>query len=171
VPSDPILAQLLAYGEGSHCSAVVARFAVIGLVVATLTACGTLESLIPRPQPTPAAFCAPLDDHLGSVQLDYSVAPQAEPAVSAAEAERVGRSMMGRDQGVLCSLKLAKYDNLADHRPLVWVVHLDGLAIPGLGGPFVFNGKQPPPHYINRALVLVSTEAPPTPLIGIATGR
>jgi hypothetical protein len=79
--------------------------------------------------------------------------------------------MMGGDQGVLCSVKLAKYDNLADHRPLVWVVHLDGLAIQGLGGSLTFNGTPPPPHYIRRALAIVSTDAPPRPLFSIATGR
>jgi hypothetical protein len=150
---------------------MVARRTLLLLAAAMLAVSCGLESLIPRPAPTDPPFCAPLDDALGSVQLDYAVAPPTQPAVSAADAERVGRSMMGGAQGVLCSVKLAKYDNLADHRPLVWVVHLDGLAIQGLGGSLVFNGTQPPPHYIRRALVLVSTDAPPTPLSSIATGR
>jgi hypothetical protein len=150
---------------------VVARRIPVLVAAAVLAASCGLQSFIPRPAPTEPPFCAPLDDTLGSVQLDYGVAPPTQPAVSAADAERVGRSMMGGDQGVLCSVKLAKYDNLADHRPLVWVVHLDGLAIQGLGGSFVFNGTQPPAHYIRRALVLVSTDAPPNPLMSIATGR
>jgi hypothetical protein len=149
---------------------MVARCAVIAVAVAVLTACSTLESFIPRPPPTEAPFCAPFGDELGSMHLDYAVAPANQPDVSAAEAERVGRSMMG-DQGVTCSVKLAKYDNLADHRPLVWVVHLDGLAIEALGGSLVTNGTQPPPRFLRRALVLVSTEAPPTPLTSHATTR
>jgi len=140
------------------------------LAAALLTASCSLESLIPRPTPTEAPFCAPLDDALGSVHLDYSVAPPTQPDVWAADAERVGRSMMG-DQGTTCSVRLAKYDNLADHRPLVWVVHLDGLAIEGLGGAMVFNGTPPPPHTLRRALAIVSTDAPPRPLFSVATGH
>jgi len=140
------------------------------LAAALLTASCSLESLIPRPTPTEAPFCAPLDDVLGSVHLDYSVAPPTQPDVSAADAERVGRSMMG-DQGTTCSVKLARYDNLADHRPLVWVVHLDGLAIEALGGAMMFNGTPPPPHVLRRALAIVSTDAPPRPLFSVATGR
>jgi len=135
-----------------------------------LTGCSSLESLIPRPPPTEAPFCAPLDDIFGSMRLDYSVVPSTEPDVKAADAERVGRSTMG-DQGVTCSVRLAKYDNLADHRPLVWVVHLDGLSITGAGGALVFNGTQPPPPILRRAVVLVSVEAPPMPLMSLATGR
>jgi len=147
------------------------RGALIAFAAVTLAAGCTLQSFIPRPAPAPAPFCAPLDgDALGSVQLDYSVVAAEPLAVRPADAEKVGRSMMGGDQGVLCSIRLAKYDNLADHRSLVWVVHLDGLAIQGVGGPLVVNGTQPPPHYLRRALVLVSTDAPPTPLMGIATG-
>jgi hypothetical protein len=104
------------------------------------------------------------------MHLDYAVAPANPPDVSAADAERVGRSMMG-DQGVTCSVKLAKYDNLGDHRPLVWVVHLDGLAITAAGGALAISGTQPPPPVLRRALALVSTEAPPTPLTSYASGR
>jgi hypothetical protein len=104
------------------------------------------------------------------MHLDYAVIPANQPEVSAADAERVGRSMMG-DQGVTCSVRLAKYDNLAEHRPLVWVVHLDGLAMPGAGGAVAIYGTQPPPPILRRALALVSTEAPPTPLTSYATGR
>jgi len=104
------------------------------------------------------------------MHLNYAVTPATQPDVSAADAERVGRSMMS-DKGVTCSVKLAKYDNLPDHRPLVWVVHLDGLAIEAFGGGFVINGTQPPPRSLRRALVLVSTEAPPTALTSLAAGR
>jgi hypothetical protein len=103
------------------------------------------------------------------MHLDYSVTQATEPEVSAAEAERVGRSAMG-GQGVACSVKLAKYDNLSEHRALVWVVHLDGLAIQALAGAFVTNGTQPPPRFLRRALVVVSTEAPPATLTSLATG-
>jgi hypothetical protein len=145
------------------------RRGLIAVAVTMLAAGCSLESFIPRPVPTEAPFCAPLTE-LGSMHLDYAVTPANQPEVLAADAERVGRSMMG-DQGVTCSVKLAKYDNLADHRPLVWVVHLDGLAIEALGGGLVINGTQPPPRFLRRALVLVSTEAPPTPLTSLATGR
>jgi hypothetical protein len=149
---------------------MVARSSLVLLAAAILGASCGLESLIPRPAPTESPFCAPLDDVLGSVRLDYGVTPPTQPAVSPTDAERVGRSMMG-DQGTTCSVRLAKYDNLADHRPLVWVVHLDGLAIQGLGGSLVTSGTQPPPHYIRRALAIVSTDAPPRPLFSVATGR
>lgn len=146
-----------------------ARSSLVAVAVALLTTSCSLESFIPRPVPTEAPFCAPLAE-LGSMHLDYAVTPATQPDVRAADAERVGRSMMG-DQGVTCSVKLAKYDNLADHRPLVWVVHLDGLAIEAVGGGFVVNGTQPPPRFLRRALVLVSTEAPPRALTSLATGR
>jgi hypothetical protein len=135
-----------------------------------LTASCALESFIPRPVATEPPFCAPFGDELGSMHLDYAVTPANPPEVTAADAERVGRSMMG-DQGVTCSVKLAKYDNLAEHRALVWVVHLDGLAITGAGGALAMHGTQPPPPILRRALVLVSTEAPATPLSSLATGR
>ena len=149
---------------------MTARRTLVALALAMLMASCSLDSLIPRPLPTEAAFCAPFGDELGSMHLDYAVAPAIQPEVLAADAERVGRSMMG-NQGVTCSVKLAKYDNLADHRPLVWVVHLDGLAIEALGGPLVINGTQPPSRFLRRAVVLVSTEAPATPLTSLATGR
>jgi hypothetical protein len=148
---------------------VVARRTVLAVAVVMLAASCSLESFIPRPVPTEAPFCAPLAE-LGSMHLDYAVTPPTPLEVSAVDAERVGRSMMG-DQGVTCSVKLAKYDNLSEHRALVWVVHLDGLAIEGLGGAVALHGTQPPPHILRRALVLVSTEAPPTPVRSHATGR
>ena len=150
--------------------AVLGRPAVILLVAAVLTTSCSFESLIPGPAPTDAPLCAPLDDVLGSIKLDYNVAPPTPPDASAADAERVGRSMMG-NQGTTCSVRLAKYDNLADHRPLVWVVHLDGLAIEGVGGSVAFNGTQPPPQILRRALTIVSTDVPPKPLLSVATGR
>jgi hypothetical protein len=142
---------------------------LVALAMAMLTASCSLESFVPRPVPTEAPFCAPFGSELGSMHLDYAVTPVNQPDVSAADAERVGRSAMG-DQGVTCSVKLAKYDNLADHRPLVWVVHLDGLAIETLGGALA-NGTQPPPRYLRRALVIVPTDAPPTALTSYATTR
>ena len=141
---------------------------MLAAAVAILMSSCSLESFVPRPVPTEAPSCAPLVE-LGSMHLDYAVTAT-QPDVLAADAERVGRSMMG-NQGVTCSVKLARYDNLADHRPLVWVVHLDGLAIEALAGGFVINGTQPPPRFLRRALVLVSTEAPPTPLTSLAAGR
>ena len=149
---------------------MTARRTLVALAMAMLTASCSLESFIPRPVPTDPPFCAPFPDDLGSMHLDYAVTPANQPEVLAADAERVGRSMMG-DQGVTCSVRLAKYDNLAEHRPLVWVVHLDGLAIPGAGGALAIYGTQPPPPILRRALALVSTEAPATPLSSLATGR
>jgi hypothetical protein len=141
---------------------------LVAVAVAIFTAGCSLESFITRPVPTEAPFCAPLPE-LSSMHLDYSVTQGTAPEVSAADAERVGRSTMG-GQGVACSVKLAKYDNLSEHRALVWVVHLDGLAIEALAGAFVINGTQPPPRFLRRALVVVSTEAPPTTLTSLATG-
>ena len=149
---------------------MTARRTLVALAMAMLTASCALESFIPRPVATEPPFCAPFGDELSSLHLDYAVTPANPPEVTAADAERVGRSMMG-DQGVTCSVKLAKYDNLAEHRALVWVVHLDGLAIEALAGALVINGTQPPPRFLRRALVLVSTEAPPTAVTSLATGR
>jgi hypothetical protein len=148
---------------------VNARRAVAAVALTLLAASCSWQSFVPRPAPTEAPFCAPFGDELGSMQLDYSVAPANQPVVPAADAERVGRSMMG-GQGTTCSVKLARYDNLADHRPLVWVVHLDGLAIEALGGSFVNNGTQPPRRFLRRAIVLVTTEAPATPITSLAAG-
>lgn len=70
-----------------------------------------------------------------------------------------------------CSIHFARYDNLSVHVPIVWVVHFDGLAVPGLGGS-VDTGFAPPrsPPVIRRMLVIVSTDAP-TLLLSIATGE
>ena len=160
----------LTAARGHYWRTVVARQCLVAVAVAILTAGCSVESFIPRPVPTETPFCAPFGDELGSMHLDYAVTPPNQPDVGAADAERVGRSMMG-DQGVTCSVKLAKYDNLADHRPLVWVVHLDGLAIEALGGALATNGTQPPRRFLRRALALVSTESPPTPLTSVATDR
>jgi hypothetical protein len=145
------------------------RHTLVGVALVMFMASCSLESFVPRPVPTEAPFCAPLAE-LGSMRLDYAVTPASPSDVSAADAERVGRSMVG-DQGVTCSVKLARYDNLAEHRALVWVVHLDGLAIEALSGALVINGTQPPPRFLRRALVVVSAEAPPTPLTSLATDR
>src|SRR5439155_24348975 len=102
--------------RGVTLSRVRAPRALMVLAAALFPASCSLASLIPGPTPTEAPVCAPLDDVLGSVQLDYSVAPPTQPDVSAADAERVGRSMMG-DEGTTCSVKLARYDNLAHHPP------------------------------------------------------
>jgi hypothetical protein len=163
------LLNCLPAARGHYSGTVIARQILIAVAVVILTASCSLDSFIPRPVPTDAPFCAPFGDELGSMHLDYAVTPANQPEVSATDAERVGRSMMG-DQGVTCSVKLAKYDNLAEHRALVWVVHLDGLTIETLGGPLA-NGTQPPRRFLRRALALVSTDAPPTPLTSYATGR
>src|SRR5256714_13930587 len=131
---------------------MTARRTLVAIAMAMLPASCSLESLIPSPVPTEPPFCAPFPDELGSMHLEYVVTPANQPEVSAADAERVGRSMMG-DQGVTCSVRLARYDNLAQHRSLVWVVHLDGLAIPGASGALAIYGTQPPP-ILRRALAL-----------------
>src|SRR5438067_11616557 len=129
---------------------MTAHRTLVALLMATLTASCSLEFFIPHPAPAEPPFCAPFPDELG-VHLDYAVTPANQPEVSAADAERVGRSMMG-DQGATCSVRLAKYDNLAEHRSLVWVVHLDGLAIPGAGGALASYGTHAPPPILRRLL-------------------
>ena len=134
--------------------------------MALLSACSLLVS------PPPAApFCGPLEQGLGSVHLDYAVQPLTPPAVSSAAAEAVARSFTGGDSGTTCSVRLATYDNLADHRSLIWVVHLDGLAMPALGGSLFGPQPRPSPPVLRRALVSVSTDAPPTAILTIAVGR
>ena len=133
---------------------------------ALLSACSMFVS------PPPAApLCGSLEQELGSVHLDYAVQPSTPPAVSSAAAEVVARSFTGGDTGTTCSVRLAKYDNLADHRSLVWVVHLDGLAIPATGGSLFGPQPRPSPPVLRRALVFVSTDAPPTAILTIAFGR
>jgi hypothetical protein len=137
------------------------------LVGAALSGC----DFLPRAIPTEPPFCAPIVG-LGSVQLDYDVQPLAPPSVSAAAAEAAARPAFGGGPGTACSVRLAKYDNISDHRSQVWVVHLDGLAIPGVGGPLALNGQtQPPSPVLRRALVLVSADGAPTPILVIALGH
>lgn len=127
-------------------------------------------SLLAAPTGTEPPPCAPLTA-LGSIQLDYEVRPGIAPTVTAAVAEAAARRMTG-GQGATCSVRLAKYDNLADHRPLVWVVHLDGLALPEVGGPLPPYGRPAPsPPTIRRALVLVTVDEPATPLTMLGEGR
>jgi hypothetical protein len=138
------------------------------LAGALLSAC----AFLPRVTPSEPPFCAPLVDSLGSVQLDYEVRPVAPPAVSAGVAEAAAREVFGMEAGTTCSVRLAKYDNLADHRALVWVVHLDGLALPGVGGALSFDGRpQPSPPVLRRALTLITVDEPATPILTIASGR
>jgi hypothetical protein len=140
---------------------------VASFAVSLLSACAFLPTVAPTEPP----FCASFGD-LGSVQLDYDVRPLATPAVSAAAAEAVARNMFGQDAGTTCSVRLAKYDNISDHRALVWVVHLDGLALPGAGGALPFDGRTPaPPPVLRRALTLVTVDQPPTTILSIAFGR
>jgi hypothetical protein len=76
------------------------------------------------------------------------------------------------DSATTCSIHLARYDNLSVHVPTVWVVHLDGLAMPGHGGPIHDTGFGPPPSppVMRRMLVIVSTDAP-TLLLSIGMGE
>jgi hypothetical protein len=144
------------------------RLLLTGLTILIMSACG----LFPRAIPTEPPFCAPLVDSLGSAQLDYDVRPLTPPAVSAAAAEAVARAVFGKDAGTTCSVRLAKYDNLSDHRALVWVVHIDGLALPGVGGALPIDGRpQPSPPVLRRALALITVDEPPTPILTIASGR
>jgi hypothetical protein len=143
------------------------RLLLTGLTILIVSACG----LFPRAIPTEPPFCAPLADSLGSVQLDYEVRPLTLPAVSAAAAEAAARAVFG-NAGTTCSVRLAKYDNLSDHRALVWVVHLDGLALPGAGGALAIDGRpQPSPPVLRRALTIITVDEPPTPILTIASGR
>jgi len=138
---------------------------------ALLAAGCSLQSFLPRPAATEAPFCAPFDsERLGSIQLDYQASPSNEPGASATAAEAAARTAIGGDKGTTCFVRLAKYDNLADHRPLVWVVQFDGLAIEALVGSMSFNGTPPPPRFLRRALVVVSTETPPAIIISALTG-
>jgi hypothetical protein len=92
--------------------------------------------------------------------------------VSWTEAERAARTSMGiPDSATTCSVRLARYDNLSVHVPTVWVVHLDGLAIDGIGGGIYTGfGPRPSPPVIRRMLVIVSTDAP-TLLLSIGMGE
>jgi len=133
---------------------------------AALSSCG-IPLFLPPPA-TPAPFCAPFEQ-LGSAELDYMIAPSATLAVSAAEAEGAARAAMGLPDSVTtCSVRLARYDNLSAHLDAVWVVQLDSLTWPALGGPF---GSDPPsPRVLRRAIVIMTTDAPTKPVLTIASG-
>ena len=141
--------------------------AALALSALLVTSCAEFSSYF-RPPPTEVPFCALFTSELGSMQLDFTVT--GAPAVGAAEAEAAARATTN-GAGIVCSIRLARYDNLADHRALVWVVHLDGLAIPGAGGSLAVRGTQPPPPILRRALVLVTVDEPATPIAMLATGR
>jgi hypothetical protein len=133
--------------------------------------CSCEFALFPPPPATPAPFCAQFTGRdLGSLELDYAIAPPATLAVSAADAERAARDAMGLSVAVTtCSVRLARYDNLSKHVAAVWVVHLDGLSWPALGGA-IFASPQPSPRILRRAIVVVTTEAPAKLILSIASG-
>jgi hypothetical protein len=122
-------------------------------------------------RPTPPPFCSPVGA-LGSVQLDYGVAQGASPVMSSTDAERAARAAMAiPDSAKTCSVRLARYDDLSVHVATVWVVHLDGLAMDGIGGGIHTGfGPRPSPPVIRRMLVIVSTDAP-TLLLSIGMGE
>ena len=121
-----------------------------------------------RPPATPAPFCAPFEQ-ASSAKLDFTIAPPATLAVSAAEAENGARAIMGvPDSVTTCSVRLARYDNLSAHLDAVWVVVFDGLTWPALGGPF--SSDPPSPRVLRRAIVLMTTEAPTKAVLTIASG-
>jgi len=145
------------------------RIMLAAVLLALGCACGFGWPVPARATPPP--FCAPVGP-LGSVQLDYTAAPSTSPSVSATDAERAARTAVGiPDSATTCSVSLARYDNLSVHVPTVWVVHLDGLAMPGIGGG-LYTGVGPPPSrpVIRRMLVIVSTDAP-TLLLSIGMGE
>lgn len=136
------------------------------LCAAALSSCG-LPFFLP-PGATPAPFCAPFEE-LGSVQLDFTISPPATVAVSAAEAESAARVAMGLSDSVTtCSVRIARYDNVSTHLAAVWVVQLDGLTWPALGGPL--SSDPPSPRVLRRAIVLMTTDAPTKPVLTIAAG-
>jgi hypothetical protein len=146
------------------------RRILLAAVLGTL-ACSCGFDLFGPARATPPPFCAAVGA-LGSVHLDYGVAQPTALQVTAIEAERAARTSMGiPDSATTCSVRLARYDNLSVHVPTVWVVHLDGLAIDGIGGGiFTGSGPRPSPPVIRRMLVIVSTDAP-TLLLSIGTGE
>jgi hypothetical protein len=146
------------------------RRILLAAVLGTL-ACSCGFDLFGPARATPPPFCAPVGA-LGSVQLDYGVAQPTALLVTSVEAERAARTSMGiPDSATTCSVRLARYDDLSVHVPTVWVVHLDGLAMTGVGGP-IDRGYGPPasPPMIRRMLVIVSTDTP-TLLLSIAMGE
>ena len=146
------------------------RHILLAAVLGTL-ACSCGFDLFGPARATPPPFCAAVGA-LGSVQLDYGVAQPKALLVTSAEAERAARTSMGiLDSAMTCSVRLARYDDLSVHVPIVWVVHLDGLAIDGIGGGIYTGfGPRPSPPLIRRMLVIVSTDAP-TLLLSIGMGE
>jgi hypothetical protein len=145
------------------------RIVLAGLLSVLGCSCGF--GLFGPARATPPPFCAAVGA-LGSVQLEYGVAAPASMSVSSADAERAARSAMAiPDSATTCSVRLARYDNLSVHVPSVWVVHLDGLEMPGIGGGLATGiGPRPSPPVIRRMLVIVSTDAP-TLLLSIGMGE
>ena len=144
------------------------RRVLAAICAVVLCSCG--YGLFEPPSATPAPFCAPFAEPLGSVQLDYTITPPATLAVSAADAEREARARMGAADGVsTCSVRLARYDNLSEHLAAVWVVQLDGLSMEALGGDLLASPPRSP-HILRRAIVLITTDAPAKPVLSIATG-
>jgi hypothetical protein len=135
------------------------RRTVLAAVLGAL-ACSCGVDLFPQALATPAPLCA-WPDAAGRV-VDFNIAPPSAPLVSATDAECAARAAMAiPDTATTCSVRLARYDNQSVHVPAVWVVHLDGLAIPGLGGALSSGpGPQRSPPTIRRALVIVSTDTP-----------
>ena len=104
------------------------------------------------------------------MRLDYAITTPPTLAVSAADAEREVRSRFVIDDTVtICSIRLARYDNVSQHVAAVWVVHVDGLAIPSLGGD-LFSSPQPSPPFLRRGLIVITTDAPATHVFALFSG-
>lgn len=96
-----------------------------------------------------------------STKVDYSVPVDVFSSVSSETAIGTARRFTASPGAEVRSVKLGLYSDLADKNVLVWVVDLDGLRIPTMGGPVRRDGRQQQaPAVFDRAVVFVSATIP-----------
>lgn len=131
---------------------VVVLAGAIVAVLTTLLVAGLTRAETPYP-----------DYLLGatSTKVDYSVPVDVISSVSSEAAVATARRFTASPGAEVRSIKLGLYSDLADKNVLIWVVDLDGVRIPTLGGPVQRDGRQQrAPAAFERAVVFVSATIP-----------
>lgn len=128
----------------------------VTIAVAAIAAVGAL-SMNARAEPPYADYALSAT----STKVNYVVPPGLSPVVTAQEAAETARSFTASQSARTKSVLLGLYSDLADRDVLVWVVDLDGLSMPALGGPVGRATQQnQPARTITRAVVFVSASQP-----------
>lgn len=128
---------------------------LVGLIFAG-TALGAAAVFVQqKPAQADIPFVAESLESFGA-KVDFVIPAHVRASVPEAAAQATARAFTrANPQARVLTSKLGLYSDLRDRNILVWVVELDGLNMPAIGGGMI-DWTAPAPRTLTRAVVLVS---------------